>query len=520
VHRLRGSGSLFRPPLYLQVWKAIDEQKDFCHGGAGRAAEGVIMILPLILAGGSGTRLWPLSRALYPKQLINLVDENTMLQNTVRRIDKLSDTTNPVVICNDEYRFMVAEQLRRIGVKPSAIILEPVGRNTAPALAVAALWALDNGLDPVLLILPADHHIQFADKFLQALKTGYQYARSGYLITFGIIPDKPETGYGYIKMGSPLESIEAVGTAMAIDAFVEKPDLETAQAYVASKDYCWNSGMFMFSASKAIEALETFAPDILAACRQAVEKGKTDLDFFRLDKAAFAASPSDSIDYAVMEKTDAGAMVPMAAGWNDLGSWEALWQVGEKDTADNVVKGDVVLHDVSDSYLHAESRLIAAVGIKDHIVVETPDAVMISPRDRVQDVKGLVDRLKARSRSETHTHKRVYRPWGTVDQLVAGSRFQVNRLTVKPGGALSLQKHFNRSEHWVVVRGVALVTKKEEQIVLREDFSIFISAGTPHRLENPGKIPLEVIEVQTGSYIGEDDITRMEDIYGRHREDD
>ena len=478
------------------------------------------MILPIILAGGSGTRLWPLSRALHPKQLINLVDEHTMLQNTVMRIERLADTINPVVICNDEYRFMVAEQLRLIGVKPGAIILEPAGRNTAPALAVAALWSLKNGTDPVLLVLPADHHIQFSDKFLQTLKTGYEYAQSGYLITFGIVPDKPETGYGYIRMGNPLEPIGSVERAMAIDAFVEKPDLETARQYVASKKYCWNSGMFMFSASKAIEELEKFAPDILSACRLAVEKGKTDLDFFRLDKAAFAASPSDSIDYAVMEKTDAGAMVPMQAGWNDLGSWEALWQVGEKDSADNVIKGDVVVHDVSESYLHAENRLIAAVGIKDHIVVETSDAVMISPRDRVQDVKGLVDRLKAHKRPETRTHKRVYRPWGTVDQLVTGSRFQVNRLTVKPGGALSLQKHFNRSEHWVVVRGVALVTKKEEQIVLREDYSIYISAGTPHRLENPGKIPLEVIEVQTGSYIGEDDITRMEDIYGRHKNND
>lgn len=478
------------------------------------------MILPIILAGGSGTRLWPLSRALHPKQLINLVDEHTMLQNTVMRIERLADTINPVVICNDEYRFMVAEQLRLIGVRPGAIILEPAGRNTAPALAIAALWAIKKGTDPVLLILPADHHIQFNDKFLQTLKTGYEYARSGYLITFGIIPDKPETGYGYIKMGGPLDPIDSVERAMGIDAFVEKPDLETAREYAASKKYCWNSGMFMFSASKAIEELEKFAPDILSACRQAVEKGKTDLDFFRLDKAAFTASPSDSIDYAVMEKTDAGAMVPMEAGWNDLGSWEALWQVGEKDSADNVIKGDVVLHDVSESYLHAESRLVAAVGIKDHIVVETSDAVMISPRDRVQDVKGLVDQLKAHKRPETRTHKRVYRPWGTVDQLVTGSRFQVNRLTVKPGGALSLQKHFNRSEHWVVVRGVALVTKKEEQIVLREDYSIYISAGTPHRLENPGKIPLEVIEVQTGSYIGEDDITRMEDIYGRHKNND
>ena len=477
------------------------------------------MILPVILAGGSGTRLWPLSRALYPKQLIRLVDQHTMLQNTILRLDGLDGTTNPVVICNDEYRFMVAEQLRQIEIKAASIILEPVGRNTAPALAVAALRSLETGNDPVLLILPADHHIQFADQFQGVVKAGYRHAQDGRLITFGIVPEAPETGYGYIKMGDPLASSSGDESAVAIAAFVEKPDLETARQYVASKAYFWNSGMFMFKASNVIDALDAFAPDIVSACRQAIENGKSDLDFFRLNKAAFSACPSDSIDYAVMEKTDCGAMVPMAAGWNDLGSWEALWQVGEKDDLDNVVKGDVVLHDVEDSYLHAENRLVAAVGLKDHIVVETSDAVMISPRDRVQDVKGLVDQLKAKDREETRSHKRVYRPWGTVDLLVAGARFQVNRITVKPGGVLSLQKHFNRSEHWIVVRGSALVTKADEQVVLKEDSSTYISAGIAHRLENPGKIPLELIEVQTGGYIGEDDITRLEDIYGRHREE-
>ena len=478
------------------------------------------MILPVILAGGSGTRLWPLSRALYPKQLINLVDANTMLQNTLKRLDGVVRLANPLVICNDEYRFMVAEQLRQIEMQPDAIILEPVGRNTAPALAVAALWAINTGTDPVLLVLPADHHIQNPDAFQRALKTGYAYARAGRLITFGIVPEQPETGYGYIKMGPPLAAADAEGEAVAIDAFVEKPDLETARRYVDSRSYCWNSGMFMFTASQAIAELDAFAPEIVAACRKAVEKGRSDLDFFRLERAAFAACPSDSIDYAVMEKTQKGAMVPMAAGWNDLGSWEALWQVGEKDASANVVRGDVVLHDVGDSYLHAESRLIAAVGLKDHIVVETADAVMISPRSRVQDVKGLVDRLKAQDRPETRTHQRIYRPWGTVDQLVSGNRFQVNRLTVKPGGALSLQTHFNRSEHWVVVRGSAMVTKGDERFVLKEDSSTYISAGVPHRLENPGKIPLEVVEVQTGGYIGEDDVIRLEDLYGRHRQED
>lgn len=476
------------------------------------------MILPVILAGGSGTRLWPLSRGLYPKQLISLVDRHTMLQNTILRLDGVDGADKPVVICNDEYRFMVAEQLRQIDTEANSIILEPVGRNTAPALAVAAIRAMQTGDDPVLLILPADHHIQLTAEFRRVIESGHAYARAGRLITFGIVPDKPETGYGYIKMGDPLPSAGGGATAVRIAAFVEKPDLATARRYVASKAYCWNSGMFMFRASQVVKELERFVPDILAACRNAIDEGRADLDFFRLDKTAFAACPSDSIDYAVMEKTDSGAMLPLAAGWNDLGSWEALWQVGEKDDLDNVVKGDVVLHDVGDSYLHAEHRLVAAVGLKDHIVVETSDAVMISPRNRVQDVKGLVDQLKSQNREETRTHKRVYRPWGTVDQLVAGNRFQVNRITVKPGGALSLQRHFNRSEHWIVVRGSAQVTKGDEQLLLKEDSSTYISAGMAHRLENPGKIPLELIEVQTGGYIGEDDITRLEDLYGRHRQ--
>ncbi len=476
------------------------------------------MILPVILAGGSGTRLWPLSRALYPKQLISLVDRHTMLQNTILRLDGLDAVEKPVVICNDEYRFMVAEQLRQIAIKADSIILEPVGRNTAPALAVAAIRAMERGDDPVLLILPADHHIQLTAEFQRVIASGHAYAQAGRMITFGIVPEKPETGYGYIKMGEPLPPAGGDLTAVSIAAFVEKPDLATARRYVASKAYCWNSGMFMFKASQVVNELDRLVPDIVAACRQAIHKGRSDLDFFRLEKAAFAACPSDSIDYAVMEKTERGAMLPLAAGWNDLGSWEALWQVGEKDGLDNVVKGDVVLHDVGDSYLHAEHRLIAAVGLKDHIVVETSDAVMISPRDRVQDVKGLVDQLKAQNREETRTHKRVYRPWGTVDQLVVGNRFQVNRITVKPGGVLSLQRHFNRSEHWIVVRGSAQVTKADEQLLLKEDSSTYISAGIAHRLENPGKIPLELIEVQTGGYIGEDDIIRLEDIYGRHRQ--
>lgn len=473
------------------------------------------MIQPVILAGGSGTRLWPLSRSLYPKQLIRLVNHATMLQHTILRLDGVDGAMSPIVICNDEYRFMVAEQFRQIQMKPASIILEPIGRNTAPAMAVAALRAIEKGDDPVLLILPADHHIQRIDAFQRSLQVGLDQATQGRLITFGIVPDKPETGYGYIKKGDPLPSVGNDGMAVTIAAFVEKPDRETAVAYVSSKAYCWNSGMFMFKASRALKELETHVPDIVAACRKSVEKGASDLDFFRLDKTEFSACPGDSIDYAVMEKTTNGAMVPMEAGWNDLGSWEALWQVGEKDGNDNVVKGDVVASDVRNSYLHADHRLIAAVGLKDHIVVETSDAVMISPRDRVQDVKALVDKLKAKNREETRSHRRKYRPWGTVDQLVAGAQFQVNRITVKPGEMLSLQKHDHRSEHWIVVRGTALVTKTDDQFVLKEDSSTYIPAGTAHQLENPGKIPLEVIEVQTGGYIGEDDILRIKDIYGR-----
>jgi mannose-1-phosphate guanylyltransferase/mannose-6-phosphate isomerase len=435
-----------------------------------------------------------------------------MLQNTVQRLGGLVDAINPVVICNDEYRFMVAEQLRLLGVTPGGIILEPVGRNTAPALAVAALWALDKGMDPVLLVLPADHHIQSGESFRQTLQKGYDYARSGHLITFGIIPEKPETGYGYIKMGRPLAAPNGgEDAAVAIDAFVEKPDRETARGYVDSKKYCWNSGMFMFLASKAIEELEKFAPDILSACRQAVEKGKTDLDFFRLDKGAFSASPSDSIDYAVMEKTAAGAMVPMAAGWNDLGSWEALWQVGEKDEHENVIHGDVLVHDVKNSFLHASTRLLTAVGLEDHIVVETSDAVLISPRSKVQDIKSLVNILKTDQREEALSHKKIYRPWGSSETIVISDRFQVKRVIIKPGAKLALQKHFNRAEHWIVLRGTALVRKEDEEFLLKEDNSTYIPLGIKHRLENPGKIPLELIEVRSGSYLGEDDIVRFDE---------
>lgn len=474
------------------------------------------MIHPVILAGGSGTRLWPLSRELYPKQLLKLVTENTMLQDTLLRLTGIAELGAPIVVCNENHRFMVAEQIRALGLNHADIILEPVGRNTAPAAAVAALRALSSGNDPLLLILPADHFIRDTAVFHRALQTGVRFAEQDRLVTFGIVPEAPETGYGYIKKGRALDEPgpDKNSIAVAIDRFAEKPDLDTAVAYIDSGDYCWNSGMFLFRAKTLVQEMENWVPEIVAACKHALAKGKKDLDFFRLDCGAFEACPSDSIDYAVMEKTARGVMIPLQAGWSDLGSWEALWQAGTKDAHDNVVQGDVLLHDVGNSYLRADSRLVAAVGLKDHIVVETADAVLISPRSEVQDVRSLVDKLKKARRIESVTHKTVYKPWGTTENLVKSERFQVNRLTVKPGAVLSLQKHFNRAEHWIVVRGTALVIRGEEEMILKEDSSTYIPHGMAHRLSNPGKIPLEIIEVQSGDYLGENDIIRLEDPYG------
>jgi len=478
------------------------------------------MIHPVILAGGSGTRLWPLSRELYPKQLLGLVTDNTMLQETLLRLAGIEELIAPIVICNENHRFMVAEQLRAINLNHADIILEPMGRNTAPAAAVAALRALSSGNDPLLLILPADHFIRDTGAFHQALQTGIHFAEQDRLITFGIVPEAPETGYGYIKKGQILAhpGPDESPIAVAIDRFAEKPDLDTAVAYINSGDYCWNSGMFLFRAKTLLREMENWAPEMVTACRHALEKGRKDLDFFRLDRSAFEACPSDSIDYAVMEKTARGVMIPLQAGWSDLGSWEALWQAGKKDAHDNVVQGDVLLHDVGNSYLRANSRLIAAVGLKDHIVVETADAVLISPRSKVQDVKILVNKLKKACRAESVTHKTAYKPWGETENLVTSERFQVNRLTVKPGAVLSLQKHFNRAEHWIVVRGTALVIRGEEEMILKENSSTYIPHGLPHRLSNPGKIPLEIIEVQSGDYLGENDIIRLEDPYGETSE--
>lgn len=470
------------------------------------------MIVPVILAGGSGTRLWPLSRQLYPKQLIDIYDENTMVQNTVLRLDGIKDLLSPIIVCNEAHRFMTAEQLRKIQVEPSAILLEPVGRNTAPAIALAALKAMENGADPVLLVLPADHVIKEPKKFHAAVEQGCEYAQNDYLITFGVIPDSPETGYGYIQKGPDMQK---GSLAAKIKRFVEKPDLDTAKKYIESGLYCWNSGMFMFKASAIINELELFAPDILKSCKEVILLGKQDLDFFRLPIEGFDSIPSDSIDYAVMEKTKKGVVIPFEAGWNDMGSFDALWQAGKKDDNQNVLKGDVITHDVKQSYISSEHSLVTAVGLERFVIVETKDAILVSPRDRVQDVKKIVKQLRDKGRNEAITHRKVYRPWGNYETIDIEARFQVKRITVKPGAILSLQKHFHRAEHWTVVSGAALVTRGEEELLLKEDQSTYIPLGTMHRLENPGKIPLELIEVQSGSYLGEDDIVRYDDVYGR-----
>jgi len=469
------------------------------------------MIVPVILSGGSGSRLWPLSRELYPKQFLPLVDSYTLFQSTVLRIQAIQGIMAPVVICNHEHRFMAAEQLRTLNIAPAAVILEPVGRNTAPATAVAALQAMAAGDDPVLLVLPADHIITDTEGFQRAVERAAPQAENGRLITFGIVPTAPETGYGYIKAGAPL-----AGTGLfTVDRFVEKPDAPTAQAYIEAGDYYWNSGMFMFRASVFLEELAGWAPAIASACRQAYVDGHADLDFLRLDRTAFEACPSDSIDYVVMEKTRNALVMPLHVGWSDVGAWSALWQVGERDAQGNLLSGDVLAVATRNSYIRAESRLVAAVGVSDLIIVETADAILVAQREQVQEVKTVVNRLNAARREEARNHRKVYRPWGTYDCIDNAERFQVKHITVNPGASLSLQMHHHRAEHWTVVRGTARVICGDEVSLLTENQSTYIPVGTPHRLENPGKILLELIEVQSGSYLGEDDIVRFEDNYGR-----
>lgn len=468
-------------------------------------------LYPVILSGGSGTRLWPMSRAALPKQLLALAGERTLVQDTVLRLSGVPDMGPPLVVCNDDHRFLIAEQLREIGVKAPHIFLEPVGRNTAPAAAVAALHLLDQDPEAIMLLLPADHLIRDVAAFHQAIATGLQAVAAGYLVTFGIVPHAPETGYGYIQQG------EALGPegVHRVTRFVEKPSREKAESFVASGDYFWNSGMFLFRCSQFVEELEKHQPDILRACRVALDTGVHDLDFCRLGKDAFAASPADSIDYAVMERTAHAAVVPVRMGWNDIGSWSALWEVGDKDAAGNVQRGDVYLDDVQDSLIRAESRMVAAIGVQDLIIVETPDAVLVANRHRAQDVKQVVEHLKRNGRSECDLHTRVYRPWGWYEGIDAGERFQVKRIMVKPGEKLSLQMHHHRAEHWVVVSGTARVTCDDKVMILSENQSTYIPLGATHRLDNPGKLPLHLIEVQSGSYLGEDDIVRFEDMYKR-----
>lgn len=468
------------------------------------------MLIPVLLSGGVGSRLWPVSRELYPKQFLPLIGSNSLLAQTLQRAAAIDNVGSPIVVCNDEHRFLVAEQLRLSGVKAAAILLEPEGKNTAPAVAVAALRALTIDADATLLVLPADHVIQQPEVFAAAVVRGLAAAAEGYLVTFGIVPTAPETGYGYIQSGSAWR--EGVNH---LKQFVEKPDLATAKNYVASGEYVWNSGMFLMRADAYLTELEAFAPAMLTAARKSLDTAHNDLDFARLDKAAFAACPSDSIDYAVMERTQKGMVIPLACGWSDVGSWSSLWEVEDKNEAGNVLNGDVLVHEVNGSYIRSESRLVAAIGVDDIVVVETSDAVLIANKNRVQDVKHIVATLKKNHRDEATLHKRVYRPWGSYESLVNANRFQVKRIVVNPGQQLSLQMHHHRAEHWIVVSGTATVTCGDKEYLLSEDQSTYIPLGNRHRLANPGVIPLEIIEVQTGGYLGEDDIVRFQDVYGR-----
>jgi mannose-1-phosphate guanylyltransferase/mannose-6-phosphate isomerase len=472
------------------------------------------MLTPVILSGGAGTRLWPLSRELYPKQLLALTGPRTLLQQTVLRLEGLASAP-PVIVCNEAHRFLVAEQLRQLKVAARATILEPFGRNTAPAIALAAHAALKgiaadaNAVDPVLLVLPADHVIRDVPAFQRAARIGLAAAEAGKLATFGVVASSPETGYGYIQRGAP------AGAVFGIARFVEKPNPPKAREFLSAGDYYWNSGMFMFRARRYLQELTRFQPEMARICEAAFRTAQADLDFTRIDAAAFAACPSDSIDYAVMEKTADAVVVPLDAGWSDVGSWASLHAASDADGNGNVTHGDVISEDTHGSFLYAESRLVAAVGLTDHVVVETKDAVLVAPKERVQDVKKLVLQLKERGRYEHSLHREVFRPWGSYDSIENGARFQVKRLKVKPGATLSLQMHHHRAEHWVVVAGTARITRGEEVFLLEENQSTYIPIGVKHRIENPGMIPLEIIEVQSGSYLGEDDIVRFEDAYGR-----
>lgn len=468
-------------------------------------------ITPVIMSGGSGSRLWPQSRALYPKQFLPLVNEYTMLQNTLERVSDRQVYDAAVVVANEEHRFIVAEQARQVSAGLSSIILEPAGRNTAPAVAVAALHALkekEEQEDAFLLVLAADHVIRDLKAFADAVRVAQQGAESGKLVTFGIVPDHPETGYGYIK-ASGAEAFRPV------EQFVEKPDADTASQYVTSGEYFWNSGMFLFSAKRYLEELKAFQPEMLECCTQAYKNAKADMDFIRLEPTAFEKCPEDSIDYAIMEKTLDAVMVPLSAGWSDVGSWSALWEIAEKDNNSNVLVGDVITRDTHNCYIRSEKKLIAVIGIDNLIISESDDAILVASKERAQDVKHIVNQLKAENRQEANLHRKIYRPWGCYDSIDNGERFQVKRITVNPGEKLSVQMHHHRAEHWIVVNGTAKVTLGDKEILVTENQSTYIPVGEVHALENPGKLPLHLIEVQTGSYLGEDDIVRLTDRYGR-----
>ncbi len=472
------------------------------------------MILPVIMAGGTGSRLWPMSRELYPKQFLRLYGEQSMLQETVTRLKGL-ETSNPLVICNEEHRFLVAEQLRQINQLSNNIILEPVGRNTAPAITLAALSAIDEDYDPLLLVLAADHVIENIEAFHQAVNNAIPFAEQGKLVTFGIVPTGPETGYGYIQRGTEFNNPSA--PVFRVQRFVEKPDLQTALQYLETGEYYWNSGMFLFRAKRFLEEMASYRPDILDACLKAIETAQPDeqQEFIRVDKAAFIACPDESVDYAVMEKTTEAIVVPLDAGWNDVGSWAALWEVNNKNLNGNAVTGDVFTHNATNCYINTDEKFIAAIGVENLVIVNTKDAVLIIDKSQVQDVKKVVEFLKNQERREYRVHRESYRPWGRNDNVVNTVRYHVNRLTVKPGGKSSLQMHHHRAEHWVILSGTAKVSLDDKTYLLTENQSTFIPIGSQHMLENPGKIPLEILEIQSGAYLEDDDIIRIKDHYGR-----
>ncbi len=467
------------------------------------------MLIPVVLSGGSGTRLWPLSRKMHPKQLLPLLDDNSLLQNTLARFNSI-EIEHGIVVCNEDYRFMVAEQVRQICSYDTSIILEPVGRNTAPAIALAAFRAMQVDDDAKLIVLPADHDIRDVEAFVEAVGLGETACDNGDIVTFGVVPGHPETGFGYIKAGEQLAD-----SVYRIDSFVEKPDLATAENYLEQGGYYWNSGMFMFRASAYLDALKQYSPEILAACEAAIEQSEVDMDFIRVEKDAFESSPSDSIDYAVMEKAENTVVIPVDIGWSDVGSFSALYDINEKDDDGNAIIGDVISQDATNCYLRANDKLLVGLGIDNLVVVDTDDALLVARKDKVQDIKLIVDQLSQSDREEALLHKKVCRPWGCYQGIDAADGFQVKRITVKQGAVLSLQMHHHRAEHWVIVNGTAKITRGDEEFTLYQNESTYIPLGMTHRLENIGKIPLELIEVQTGNYLGEDDIVRFDDVYGR-----